>query len=209
MATTTTLNGTITASATQITLTAFTNPSTGQISAPTLLRFTTGEKMRVTDATLSPTLQVVRGYEGTLAVAHTTGEPVQYGLMGDSTFNEANTFVGQHQVDVPSTIRIQTQTVTATGATGSNAANITAGPMAFINTTGASTAGINLWVPSPGDIAMVHNDSSTGSVLVYSVGATLAGVTGVTGVTITQTGTKGAIFGCHTAAVWTVIIGAT
>jgi hypothetical protein len=209
MATTTTLNGTITASTTQVTLTAFTNPSTGQVSVPTLLVFPTGEKMRVTDATLSPTLSVVRGYEGTSAIAHTTGEGVQYGLMGDSSFTEANTYVGQHQVDVPSTIRVQTQIVTATGTTGSNAATVIAGPMAVIAATGAGNAGVNLWVPSVGDTVFLHNDSTTGSIIFYSVGATLAAVTGVTGVTITQTGTKGAMLACLSSAVWTVVIGAT
>jgi hypothetical protein len=152
---------------------------------------------------------VVRGYEGTEAAAHTTGEAIVYGLMGDAAFDEATTYVGQHDVQRPSFYRVQAQTLTATGTTGSNAANITAGPMAFVNTTGASGAGINLWVPSVGDVVMVHNDSTTGSVLVYSVGSTLAGVTGVSGVTITSTGTKGTILACHTAATWTVVIAST
>lgn len=209
MATTTTLNGTITSGATQITLTAYTNPVAGLISAPAMLRFATGEKCRIADASLSPTLTVVRGYEGTEALAHTTGEGVIYGLVGDSGFTEANTLVGQHNVRQPSGIRIQAQEVTATGSTGSTAAILTGGPMLFVNTTGASGAGINLWSPLVGDTVIVHNDSTTGSVIVYSVGATLAGVTGVTGVTITQTGTKGAIFCCSTAGAWKVAIAAT
>lgn len=209
MATTTTLNGTITASTTQVTLTAFTNPSTGQISAPTMLKFTTGEKMRVTDATLSPTLQVVRGYEGTIAAAHTTGEGIQYGLVGDSAFSEANTFYGKHEVTNVSIERWQTQEVTATGTTGSTAAVVVAGPMCMINSTGATDAGINLWVPVAGDSVIVHNDSTTGAVKIYSVGATINGTTGTTALSITATGNKGALFGCSTAGAWKTMIGAT
>lgn len=74
----TTLNGAITAAATQITLTAYTAP-TG--NGARLVRVD-GEDMRVTDETNSPTLQVVRGYNGTVAVAHNTLAPVAYGLAG-------------------------------------------------------------------------------------------------------------------------------
>lgn len=207
--TTTTLNGTITAAATQLTLTAFTNPSVGQVSGKTMLWFTTGEKCLVTDASLSPTLSVVRGYEGTTAAAHTTLEAVQYGLMGDTGFSEANTFVGQHDVQRPSLYRLQTQEITATGSTGSTAANVIAGPMAFINTTGATDAGVNLWVPSPGDSVIIHNDSTTGAVKVYSLGATINGATGTTAISITATGTKGAMFICSTAGAWRIALGAT
>jgi len=209
MATTTTLNGTITAAATQVTLTAFTNPATGNVSPKTLIVMATGEKMLVTDATLSPTLQVTRGYEGTSAAAHTTGEGVQYGLMGDASFTEANTYVGQHQVDVPSTILFNAVEVTATGTTGSNAAVVTAQPFAILNSTGATDAGINLWVPTVGQAVVVHNDSTTGAVKVYSVGATINGTTGTTAVSITATGTKGAMFACSTAGAWRIVLGAT
>ena len=209
MATTTTLNGAISASTTQVTLTAFTNPSTGQISAKTMLWFTTGEKMLVTDASLSPSLQVVRGYEGTEAVAHSTLEAVQYALVSDSAFTEANTYIGQHDIQKPSLYRLQTQEVTATGTTGSTAANVTAGPLGMINSTGATDAGINLWVPAAGDAIFVHNDSTTGAVKIYSIGATINGTTGTTALSITATGNKGAMFGCTTAGAWKTIIGAT
>ena len=213
MATTTTLNGTITASPSGalafVTLTAFTNPSSGQVSGKTMLYFATGEKMLVTDATLSPTLQVVRGYEGTTSAAHTTGEGVRYGLMGDAAFTEANTYVGQHDVQVPSLYRMQTQEITATGTTGSTAATLVGGPMLFVNSTGATDAGINLWVPTVGDSVIIHNDSTTGAVKVYSLGSTINGASGATGVSITATGTKGAMFICSTAAAWRIALGAT
>ena len=78
----TTLNGAITASQTQVTLTAFTNPSSGTISAPTWL-LVNGEFMRVADVTLAPTLSVVRGFNGTSAGASGTLAPVIYGLTSD------------------------------------------------------------------------------------------------------------------------------
>ena len=83
MATThTTLNGAITQSAMLVTLTAFTNPSLGTPGPKTLLRVD-GETMLVTAIPNSPTLQVVRGYNGTAAVAHNTLAPVAYGLTSD------------------------------------------------------------------------------------------------------------------------------
>ncbi len=88
--TNTSLNGAITASATNVTLTAFTNPSTGAIGPQTVI-VVDGEAMLVTDATFSPTLQVVRGYQhpttglGTLAIAHNTLAPITYGLTTDYT----------------------------------------------------------------------------------------------------------------------------
>src|SRR6186713_1550928 len=83
--TTTKLNGTITAGAQQVTLSAFTDPRSG-FGAEAMLKFATGEVCKIVDASLSPTLQVVRGYFGTLAVAHTTNEGVTYGLMSDSAW---------------------------------------------------------------------------------------------------------------------------
>lgn len=86
MATTnTTLNGTITAGQTLVTLTAFTNPLTGGggIVSPKVMLKVDGEKMLVQNFTLAPTLGVVRGYDGTAAVAHQTLAPVAYGLISD------------------------------------------------------------------------------------------------------------------------------
>ncbi len=78
----TTLNGAITAGQKQITLTAFTNPATGGISAKTWV-LVNGEKMLVSDASLAPTLDVVRGIDGTVAAAAGTLAPVVYGLTSD------------------------------------------------------------------------------------------------------------------------------
>ena len=78
----TSANGAISANATLVTLTAFTNPSSGGIGPRTLMQVD-GEKMLVTDASLSPTLQVVRGFAGTLASAHNTLAPITYGIMSD------------------------------------------------------------------------------------------------------------------------------
>lgn len=82
--TVTSLNGAVTQGATQVRLTAFTNPSSGGIGARTLL-LVDDEQMLVTDASLSPVVQVARGYNGTLATAHGTLAPVTYGLTSDFT----------------------------------------------------------------------------------------------------------------------------
>ena len=79
-----TLSGNIGLNDTFLKLSAFTNPSTGGVGAKTKL-VVDGEAMLVTDATLSPTLQVVRGWDGTLACAHKTIAPCVYGLTSDFT----------------------------------------------------------------------------------------------------------------------------
>ncbi len=206
----TTLAGTTTAGTKQISLTAFTNPATGQISPKVMIQFATGEKCLMTDASLSPTLEVVRGYEGTSPIAHIAGEGIKYGLMSDSEWTQADSFVGQANVQIPNAIRFNTLQVTATGTTGSTAQALTSAPFLIVNTTGATDAGVRLWVPAVGDAVLVHNDSTTGAVKVYAdLGATIAGASGATGQSITATGTQGALFACLTAAAWTIVIEAT
>ena len=93
----TSLNGTITKNATMITLTAFTNPSSGAMSAQTVA-IVDGEKMLITDATLSPTVQVVRGYDSTYASQHNTLAPIVYGLTSDFTQQVSTTGVAGSSV---------------------------------------------------------------------------------------------------------------
>lgn len=80
----TSLNGAISLNATQVRLTAYTNPASGGIG-PKANLLVDGEQMLVTDATLSPVVQVARGYNGTQAAAHNTLAPVTYGLSTDFT----------------------------------------------------------------------------------------------------------------------------
>lgn len=84
----TSLNGNVTQNAQKIRLTAFTNPSSGGISASTMA-LVDGEAMRITDATLSPVVSVTRGDSlgvgSTSAVAHNDLAPVVYGLTSDFT----------------------------------------------------------------------------------------------------------------------------
>lgn len=80
----TSLNGAVARDARSITLTAFTNPSAGGIG-PKTMALVDGEMMQVASALLSPTLDVVRGVDGTLAVYHNTLAPVVYGLTTDFT----------------------------------------------------------------------------------------------------------------------------
>ncbi len=85
---TTTLAGAVNATQSTVKLTAFTNPSTSSIGPQTIIQVDS-EYMLVTDATNSPSLQVVRGYNnlnvGSTAVAHNTLAPVTYGLTSDFT----------------------------------------------------------------------------------------------------------------------------
>jgi len=86
-----TLSGNVALNDTKIKLSAFTNPATSGVSAPTYL-VVDGEAMLVADASLSPTLSVVRGYNSPIpgvatmpACAHKTLAPVVYGLSSDFT----------------------------------------------------------------------------------------------------------------------------
>ncbi len=81
--TTTSLNGAITASQTFLKLTSAT-PATGSPAlANRFMIQVDGERMFVTDVSTSPTVQVVRGYDGTSAVAHATLAPLVFGQMFD------------------------------------------------------------------------------------------------------------------------------
>lgn len=87
--TVTTANGAITANATLVTLTAFTSQATNNFDKQVLVL--DGEAMLITDISLTPTLQVVRGFtdpvsgKGTLAGPHNTLAPVVYGKTQDFT----------------------------------------------------------------------------------------------------------------------------
>lgn len=203
------LSGTITAGQTQFTLAAFTNPSTGGVGPVTLLAFATGEKCLVTDATYSPTVSVVRGYAGTVAAAHIVGEGISYGLSNDAAW--ASYIPDNYALNMGSAAQVWgAAEMTATGTTGSDAAPVVVAWPAFINSTGASDAGIILPYPQPGAVYNVHNDSTTGAVKVYAVlGATINGASGATGNSITATGDKGAIFNCSTAGAWKMSPAAT
>jgi hypothetical protein len=84
----TSLAGDCTLNARQIKLTAFTNPSVGAIGANTMA-LVDGEVMRITDATLSPSVSVTRGDSlgvgASVASAHKALAPVVYGLTSDFT----------------------------------------------------------------------------------------------------------------------------
>ncbi len=166
----------------------------------TWLRFATGEYCLVTDTSLSPTLEVVRGYRGSAAVAHNVYEGVQYGLCGDAAWPTAAATVVQI---APVTIT-NAQEITTTGTTGAEAAVVTVPWPGFLNCSGASGTGINLPVPAVGAQYVVHNATS-GTMKVWCVGGSINGTTGTTAVDITTTGTDGDIFWCATAGAWQTV----
>lgn len=97
------------------------------------------------------------------------------------------------------------EAVTATGATGSTAAALSAVTPAYVVTTGATDAGINLPGGATGVVGSVYhivNGSTTGALKVYAVGGTINGTTGTTAVSITQTGNKTAVAFCYAAGAW-------
>lgn len=199
---TTYVTGATSASTTLITLDAYTAPSSGAIGPVKVLRFATGEYCLIADDTNAPTLSVVRGWNGSRAVAHSAYEGVQYGLANDSAWPAAP---AQNVQIAPVTIT-NAQEVTITGTTGTDAAVVTAPWPAVLNLSGASGAGVNLPVPSVGAQYVVKN-SGSGTSKVYCVGGSINGTTGTTAVSITTTGTAGDIFWCATSGAWQTVPG--
>lgn len=75
--TATSLNGAVAQNAQTIKLTSSTGVAVG------MLALVDGEKMLISDVSLAPTVSVVRGYDGTAAVAHVTLAPAVFGLTTD------------------------------------------------------------------------------------------------------------------------------
>lgn len=188
-----------------VTLSAYTAPTwSGNLAPKYLLRFAdTGEICLIVDSALSPTLQVVRGYMGTAAVAHKANTGVEYGLPSDMQTSEGPTFSFPNVANP--TIAQNVAEMTATGATGSTAAPVILPAPSFLNVTGTSGAGINLPYATPGAFYVIRN-ATTGVLKVYSVGATINGTTGTTAKSITATGNLTAIAECSTAGAWYVAL---
>lgn len=97
--------------------------------------------------------------------------------------------------------------ITATGATGTTAYQLTSTVPAVVNATGTSGAGINLVTGAavPGAFLVIRN-AMTGVLNVYSVGATINGTTGTTAATITATGNRTALAYCAAAGAWLLVM---
>ncbi len=189
--------GAVAAGDSLLTLNAFTNPATGPIGPQVIGRFATGEYVLITSSANSPTVSVVRGYNGSRAATHAVYEGFQYGLVSDAAWPAAPALVVQV---APVTIT-NAQEVTLTGSTGTDAAVVTAPWPAILNCSGASGAGVNLPYPQVGAEYVVKN-SSSGTMKVYCVGGSINGTTGTTAVSPTNTGTNGCLFWCATAGAW-------
>jgi hypothetical protein len=189
-------SGAVTAGAQTVALNAFTSPATAGLSAKVIGRFATGEYVLITGNT-STTVNVVRGYLGSRAVAHSALEGFTYGLTSDTGWPAVPSTVAQV---APVTIT-NAQEVTITGSTGTDAAIVTVPSPAILNCSGASGAGINLPVPTVG-MSYVIKNSSSGTMKIYCVGGSLNGTTGTTAVTMTTTGTLGDQWFCATAGAW-------
>lgn len=200
MATTVTyINSALSDSAKFVTLNAYTAPS-GRPKP--LVRFD-DEICLITDTSASPTLGIVRGYMGTKAVAHELYAAAEYGSPNDFPVVSKGPTHNNPTLSNP-TVYSNVQEITSTGATGTTAALITAPSSAFLNTTGATGTGINLGVPSLGESYTIKNNSSTGALNIFSVGATINGTTGTTAFVLTATGNRMAFAFCSTAGAWQI-----
>lgn len=158
------------------------------------------ERMLIVDSSLSPTLQVVRGYQGTQATGHNQYEPFIYGTPSDMPVSKGTTQL--FPTETSPTIHYSAQEITATGTTGTNAALVNVPPPAFITISGAANSGVNLPYPQVGDSFTLKN-LTTGTVKIYSIGSgTINGNSGATGFSLTATGNLMVDFYCSTAGAW-------
>ena len=178
-----------------ISVAAFTSPATAGISVDVLGRFATGEYVLITGNT-GTTLNVVRGYLGSRAVAHSVYEGFQYGLA-----TEAWPAAAAQNIQIAPVSPLNVQEVTLTGTTGTDAAIVTVPMPAFLNLSGASGAGVNLPVPRAGDSIAIKN-SGSGTTKIYCVGGSINGTSGTTAVSVTSTGILGGTWFCATAGAW-------
>lgn len=197
MATTTTYinQATLSTGATFVTVSGYTAPA-GRAKA---IAQVGNEQMLIVDTTLSPTLQVVRGYGGSVAQPHVQYENFTYGTPTDMV--QAHQIHNQYPTEVLPTVYQQSQEVTITGATGTTAAIINVPWPAFLTATGTSGAGLNLPVPLLGAAYTIKNNT-TGVCKIYCVGGTINGTTGTTAVSLTATGNLMAFAYCSTAGAW-------
>ncbi len=165
-------------------------PSTGQVlTSPTLTGTVLMSGSTVSGGTF--TGATINGASitgtGSVLTAPTLSAPVITGVT-TGTLNVSG-----------ATMLLNTILTTATGATGTDSAAISAALMpAILVCTGTSGMGIGLPTGPAGLVAVVTN-VTTGVLNVYCVGGTFDGVTGTTAVAISITGTRGGMFACTTA----------
>lgn len=109
----TTLNGAVTFDATKLTLTS----ATGLVNKMWIR--VDGEICRVTDVSLTPTIGVVRGYNGTAAIAHNTLAILEYGVPGDfaNIVGAAGQAITSYSVSGAITVPLTDQTIIINKAT--------------------------------------------------------------------------------------------
>lgn len=93
--------------------------------------------------------------------------------------------------------------VTATGATGTDAAALGTVTPTLVTVTGASGAGVRVGTGVVGAFYLLKN-AMTGVFNVYASGSTINGVTGTTAYAITATGNKLAWLFCRAAGAWQI-----
>lgn len=120
-----------------------------------------------------------------------TGESITGGTFSGATLTAptisgAATMASGATLTTP-TLLMTAASVTATGATGSTAAALSAVTPAWYAVTGASASGVGLPTGPAGSVYAFKN-MTTGDVLIYCVGGTINGTTGTTAYTLTTTG---------------------
>lgn len=98
------------------------------------------------------------------------------------------------------------QVLTATGATGTTATEMSANVPVMCTVTGVSGAGIALPTGAavPGALYLFKN-MTTGVLKIYAVGGTINGTTGTTAVSVTATGNLGGFIMCCAAGAWQIV----
>jgi hypothetical protein len=168
-------------------------PSTGQVlTSPTLTGTVLMSGSTISGATFTgATLATPTVTAGTLSGVTITGSTISGATVTGVTTGTLSVSGAQTLFPVILT--------TATGATGTDAAAISAAiAPAWLVVTGTSGMGIAL-PTGPAGLVYFVTDMTTGIINVYCSGGTFDGVTGTTAVALTVTGNRGAVFACSTA----------
>lgn len=160
----------------------------------------------ITGATLTgSTLSGATITGGTLSGATITGGSITStgAVLTAPVISGAATLASGATLTTP-TIKLTSQNLTATGATGGAGAAISAIYPAFVISTGADGAGVDLATGAavPGAYYTIVNLSTTGALNIYAVGGTINGTTGTTPFVLTATGNRTAFVMCATAGAW-------
>ncbi len=200
-------------------------PSTGQVLTnatlinPTITGGTSGSTFvnpSITGAVITGTVTIATGatitnpaivgatVTGVVTIA--SGATLTTPAVSGATITGVVTVASGATITTPTILTTAGQ-ITATGATGGAGTALSVVVPGAFALTGASGSAIDIATGAglAGAFYYLRNVNATGVITVFAVGGTINGITGVTGVALSPTGTKAAVFACTVAGQWQIM----